>query len=319
MNHLAGPLVTGIGSLPERDAPDAVAKVARHCREIPFWPQLPARSARELMINQALAGLDDVYTLDAPVITARTNDTARLAAALRSTVVDLAPVAAGWVSFLDACAGGVFDSARAIKGQLCGPVTLALTLRHDGVSAISDDLLRRAILDRVKNLAQHQLGMLRQHHEHVIIQLDEPLLGLWGGEGPGMVDEVLGLIRSGGGIPMLHCCGRVDDGALFSSAADIVSFDVYANAPREPAILGLQRHLDAGRMVAWGAVPTQRKSSLHECHVRARRWWDALGGARALAAQSIVTATCGLASGEGHTPDRSFRLCHELAAMMKEG
>lgn len=49
--------VTGIGSLPHRDANDAIRFVAEHSPTIPFWPQLPQRSDDEMMLPQMLAPL----------------------------------------------------------------------------------------------------------------------------------------------------------------------------------------------------------------------------------------------------------------------
>jgi hypothetical protein len=46
--------VTGIGSLPLTDPQAAIRLVAQACPEVPFWPQLPRRSSRERMIEQAL-------------------------------------------------------------------------------------------------------------------------------------------------------------------------------------------------------------------------------------------------------------------------
>ncbi len=46
--------VTGIGSLPLTDPQAAIRLVAQVCPDVPFWPQLPRRSSRERMIEQAL-------------------------------------------------------------------------------------------------------------------------------------------------------------------------------------------------------------------------------------------------------------------------
>lgn len=51
--------VTGIGSLPLKNPEAAVNFVAKMCPEIPFWPQLPRRSKREPMVEQALGPLTD--------------------------------------------------------------------------------------------------------------------------------------------------------------------------------------------------------------------------------------------------------------------
>lgn len=56
MKELSG-LATGIGSLPHTDAEEAVDLVLKYCPQVPFWPQLPRRDAREGMIAQFSEGL----------------------------------------------------------------------------------------------------------------------------------------------------------------------------------------------------------------------------------------------------------------------
>ena len=49
--------VTGVGSLPFIDPDEAVAFVAEHCPQLPFWPQLPRRTAGEGVIGQGMGAL----------------------------------------------------------------------------------------------------------------------------------------------------------------------------------------------------------------------------------------------------------------------
>lgn len=49
--------VTGIGSLPLRDAKEAFRFVAEFSPDVPFWPQLPKRSPREHVVLQGIGPL----------------------------------------------------------------------------------------------------------------------------------------------------------------------------------------------------------------------------------------------------------------------
>ncbi|HDY70375.1 MAG TPA: hypothetical protein ENH50_01765, partial [Nitrospirae bacterium] len=56
-------ITTGIGSLPFHDPEAAAEFVLTHC-DIPFWPQLPAISFRELMIPQYSEGFPGIMIDD---------------------------------------------------------------------------------------------------------------------------------------------------------------------------------------------------------------------------------------------------------------
>ncbi|MCM8789956.1 MAG: hypothetical protein NC916_02940, partial [Candidatus Omnitrophica bacterium] len=51
MSNLKG-LATGIGSLPHKDADEALDLIFKYFPAIPFWPQLPNRDIREGMVAQ---------------------------------------------------------------------------------------------------------------------------------------------------------------------------------------------------------------------------------------------------------------------------
>ena len=61
-------LATGIGSLPYKDADEAVDLIFRSCPQIPFWPQLPKKDLREGMVIQFMENLPCIQ-LDALVYT----------------------------------------------------------------------------------------------------------------------------------------------------------------------------------------------------------------------------------------------------------
>jgi hypothetical protein len=50
-------LATGIGSLPHQDADKALDLIFKYTPQVPFWPQLPKRDAREGMTAQFMERL----------------------------------------------------------------------------------------------------------------------------------------------------------------------------------------------------------------------------------------------------------------------
>ncbi|MCC6546799.1 hypothetical protein IT570_06480 [Candidatus Sumerlaeota bacterium] len=307
--------VTGLGSLPLRDPEAAIKFVARYAPQMPFVPQLPNYSKRELMLNQILYGLEGAFTLDGdrpePKAGAR-----RLVSALTNRPAPLEHHSKTWKLFLEAARAGRFANASALKMQLCGPATLAASLALNGESFAENHALFEAVVIRITNVIAHVAPLLRELHPRVIIQLDEPMLehtpkiardGLW---------QCIVAIHEAVCESMVHCCARLENGRLLECGADILSFDVYSYPPTTERIAGLKRHLEKGRQIAWGVVPTVRKPSLYEVRTRASRWWMELGGGELLAQQSLITASCGLAMADGHSPEKSFLLCRDLAETM---
>ncbi|MEO8377568.1 MAG: hypothetical protein ABI579_07845, partial [Candidatus Sumerlaeota bacterium] len=198
------------------------------------------------------------------------------------------------------------------------PVTLASSLKMDGEPFLDNRALLEALVLRVKNVVTHVGTLLREVHPRVIIQLDEPMLE----QSPPGTHEALWqcivAIHEAVCESMVHCCARLENQRLLECGADILSLDVYTYPPTEEKIAALKRHLKKGRQIAWGVVPTVRKPSLYECRTRANRWWEELGGAAKLAKNSIITTTCGLAMADGHTPEKSFSLCRDIAETMGE-
>ena len=67
MNEITG-LATGIGSMPHKDVNTALDLVFKYTPQIPFWPQLPKRDARETMVAQASEGLPFIKIKDKELI-----------------------------------------------------------------------------------------------------------------------------------------------------------------------------------------------------------------------------------------------------------
>ncbi len=323
--------VTGVGSLPHVDPVHAVDFVARNAPEVPFWPQLRRRSARESMVPQtfgpALRHLvpvrgEHAYTLAASAV-------GRFAAALERDAGNLQPAnAAGFFAFTLAYEDGAFPAARAVKGHAMGPVTLACSLLVDGTPFLDRDDLRAVLADHVVRLARWQVDELQRLSSTVILVLDEAYLGVALRQDPSRIQAATDLLRSvvlrvrrPGVLVGMHCCDRIPLGVLSAVGPDLFSFDAHSGGDVFAGDPDARRFLGNGGRVAWGWIPTRDDLADLDAEAIASRWWDATASLSAaddgptpgrVRDLSLVTAACGLAGSSEATCERSFALAREV-------
>lgn len=299
-------LSTGIGSLPAMDPAEAVRLSARCCPGIPFWPQLPGRDPREQALEQGLAGLEDLISPgDGPFLfEIRDRRAFQLTAAAPPPWG--AEHASGLVAFEAAIPAGL-RGARALKGQLIGPITLAASLRWQGRPIWEDAPLLRALGVRAAWQVADQAARLRRGRVPVILALDEPSLGMLPAEvlsAEGAAYEALiwalAAIQAHGAVAALHCCSTPPWGLLTRLPVDLISFD----ASRDGARLfddADGRTLAATRWVAWGLVPTDADPAELDPTQIAAEWLASVPEGldpAVLAHRALVTPACGLAGVE---------------------
>ncbi len=143
-------LPTAIGSLPHTDSKCACDLIQNHLRDIPAWPQLPKRDFRESIYAQYSRGFPGVVIEPHRMYVDRTRDLTpeleRLYTQYLNSDIDAHSLtgdyAAGFAQFknLD------FRSARAVKGQVIGPVSWGLVVTdQDRRSILYDEMLADAI------------------------------------------------------------------------------------------------------------------------------------------------------------------------------
>src|SRR5262245_6824037 len=211
--------VTGVGSLPFVDPARAIDFVARHAREVPFWPQLKRLSPREAMIPQILGpafkhvvAVRGEYAFHVP-----SDRVDRFASALARDDAKLEPAnAAGFYAFLDGFGRGLFPDARAAKGQTMGPVTTACALESDGGALIENAELRSVVADHVVRMANWQAEAMLRVAPSVVLVLDEAYLGVALRTRPALRAVVVDMLRSvvlrirrPGVLVGLHCCDEL--------------------------------------------------------------------------------------------------------------
>jgi hypothetical protein len=324
--------VSGVGSLPFLAVAPAIDFIARRCPEVPFWPQLRRMSPREAMIPQTfgphmrhLSALRDEHGFGLTADRAR-----RFLDSLERAEAGFDPAhAAGFFAFVEACGRGVFAGARALKGQVMGPVTTASSLVVDGTSFLDHPGYRAAIADYIVRLARWQVDALQRCAGSVILVLDEAYLGVAIRSNPARREAVVDVLKSvvlrvrrPGVLVGLHCCDEIPLPVLNEIGVDLYSFDAHQGASVFAADAEGRRFVDGGGHVAWGWIPTLDDLGRVDAGEIVERWLyaaAALGAKdeRALSRvrdRSLVTASCGLAGSSIATCERSFALAGEVSS-----
>jgi methionine synthase II (cobalamin-independent) len=297
-------LACSIGSLPHFDPGEAVDFVLRHQPRLPAAPSLPARSAREGMIQQAALGVRGIEVDDAGelVIAADRLDP-------DDPLEDDSFSSDGYVG-LRAFLTAITDRAGPIKLQLTGPVTFGIALHANGVPAeVAFPLAGAAVRARAEALLRLLDDRVPQCTR--VIFVDEP--GLTGALDPAFpvaadlaLDLVSGVLAVVGAsaIAGVHCCGPADWKLVIQSGPQVISLPL--NSDVESAAGPLADYLERGGWVAWGAVPTDRPlGTTPELLWRqlSRLWCELVQEGCdpiKLRTQAMITPACGLA-GHGVT------------------
>jgi methionine synthase II (cobalamin-independent) len=336
MGFLGNCRATGIGSLPHTDPTEAVEAALAAAPDLPWWPQLPQRSKREGMVEQALDGLpglciregrlrhvqDEAFFLGAERVLAAYDAGDASAAAMAQES------AAGLKPFLEAAAA---RGIRQAKGQVAGPITTGMAvLGEDGNPILYDDVLREVLAKFLALRVRWQAAQIRAAGAEPIIFVDEPFLASFGtaffGWGKDQVQATLRAVIEGAGPTGSHCCSNTDWAMLLESPLDVVSFDAFEFAEnflvyRE----AIEAFLARGGTIAWGIVPTDPDAlaSVTGEALRERLFGllarvEALGFSRQeVLRQSLVTPACGLGTRPMEAAARALRLTRDLAADLR--
>jgi methionine synthase II (cobalamin-independent) len=330
---------TAVGSMPHTDPTSACRLVQRWLPEIPAWPQLPRRDFREAIYAQYGAGFPGVV-LDAGQGRIYVDRACDLDAELEQLYarylagdVDgaaLPPEHAAGLAHFSALDWG---AARAVKGQVIGPVSWGLTLTDTTRrSVLYDDVLADALARHLRLAAAWQERELRRLGPQTIVFVDEPYLASLGSAYVAvprelvrkLLDEVIGGLT---GLVGVHCCGNTDWPLLLEAPIDILSFDAYDYAgalalyPAE-----LSAFLERGGRLAWGIVPVaddaavlaQTAAGLVERLAAVFAVLAAKGiPLERLAASALLTPACGMGTLSEAGAERALELLAEVSRLAR--
>jgi len=274
MQSLKG-LATGIGSLPHKEAGEAVDIVFKYVPNIPFWPQLPKRDWREGMINQFSEKLPCLsLSKDGMIFNPirKEEELEYFYNRIISEDLDYFKItpdyAAGLYKFCQRLEKIDLGRLEFIKCQITGPFTFAASIKDDtGKALLHDPVFMQVISKGLVMKALWQIKLLKKFGKKIIMFIDEPYLGCFGSAYTPInrenvvnnLTETSEAIKSVGALVGIHCCGNTD-WSIFTDirSVDIINFDASGFLDRFLLYTEeLKGFLGRGGIICWGIVPTQ--------------------------------------------------------------
>lgn len=269
-------LATGIGSLPHKDAGAALDLIFKYLPQIPFWPQLPQRDAREGMVAQFSENLPGIE-LTAQGLTFRPDDQ-KLEAFYERLIaqdVDYFKISTDFSRGLDSFYARLKDvdlgKVEFIKCQITGPFTFCAGINDEkGVALLHNAVFKQAIIKGLAMKALWQIKLFKQFKKKIILFIDEPYLGCFGSAYTPLnredavkdLVELTAQVKSPDVFIGVHCCGNTD-WSIFTDVdtIDIISFDAFGFSERLLLYAqNLKGFFKRGGALCWGIVPTQEFS-----------------------------------------------------------
>ena len=340
-----------IGSLPLTDHVAACQLVWEHTPQIPLWIQLPAHK-EEGMVAQFMPGMPGICATGGSVYIDTGQDS--FDSDILAFYEDYMAVVEGRTSLSESRFVLSEDTARgffifvehlkrlstppvAIKGQVTGPFTFCTGVTDENKKAIIyDEQLKDAAVKLLALKSRWQVKQLSGFGSPVIIFFDEPALAGFGSSGfigvsrdeiAQSLEEVIAAVHSEGGLAGVHVCANTDWSLVLDSTADIVSFDAYSYFDRFILYSDqIKKFLDAGKMIAWGMVPTLKADELENATtVSLLDQWqqkaaqiEKLGiDSDQLILQSLITPSCGAGSLSIELAIKALRLTQELSEQIR--
>jgi hypothetical protein len=309
---------TGIGSLPHTD-PLKACRTILESVDIPFWPQLPHRSFRELMVPQYSEGFPFIK-IEGENITVRDVDelsvTSFYESIARGEGFEISrEYASGLYVFIDILKQSK-KKLNTVKGHVTGPLTFTLSITDSRKRPLYfNEEMRQLALELLKGKASWQIETLSPYAEKVLIFIDEPILTALGtstyigvntDEAQRLLSEIVSHVKTKGALAGIHCCSKTDWSLVLESGIDILSFDAYyywdsiGLYPEE-----VKTFLSNGGFIAWGIVPTSdaiRGLKLQNIREQLERGFNSLEKSgipsERLRKQVLLTPSCGTGSME---------------------
>jgi hypothetical protein len=348
MNKPAPFLATAIGSLPHASPADAVKIVLQSIPDCPIWPQLPKRGFREQMEIQYSEGLPCVVLDEAKGrMHFETADEEASAAALGGFYEKYlaAEESNDWSAFAisPAFSAGIYALEEAlaagakrqwIKVQTTGPLTIGLSIVDQDKRAIYyNEMFRDALVKAMIAKCRWQISTFSPLADGIICFVDEPILSAFGSstyvsvareDVVAILAEMVAAIHGAGALCGVHCCGNTEWPILMDAGVDIVNFDAFGFG--ESMTLypeQLKKHLDAGRYLAWGLVPTSEKAAGQTVDTLVDHY-DGLCarlaergiGRELVERQTILTPSCGTGSLPQELAEKVFALLKKTSAAL---
>ena len=330
---------TGIGSLPHKYSAPVIQLVLKHLPAIPFWPQLPQRSFLEGMAAQFTEGLPNVV-IDEPnkkILVDTTDIESGLADFYQHYLdndIDYFAIslerAVGFYGMFNQLQKG-HGNLQYVKGQVTGPITFgAMLTDKEGVALMHHPALADALNKCLIMKARWQIAAFKKLGLKSIIFLDEPyLMGYGSAYVPlnketviSRLAELADTIHKDDALVGIHCCGNTDWSALLATPVDILNFDGYGFMDKLMLYTDdLKRFIERGGVIAWGMVPSvelDKPVTAEEIISKLDQGVNTLAqkgiDPGKIAAQSILTPSCGLGALGADEAEKRLQLLAEVAS-----
>ncbi|HJO93503.1 MAG TPA: hypothetical protein QF753_08905 [Victivallales bacterium] len=332
---------TMIGSMPQKEASEALNLLGCYPLSIPAWPQLPKRSFKEAMITQYSEGFPGIKVdeINKRIWLERDNslleNMAQFYEEFISENIDAFSISKNYAEGLHLFLNNLEKEnvkLPFIKGQITGPFTFGLGLSDNEKKPIWFDINYRDIV--IKGLtmkALWQIKRLEKYADNVIIFMDEPILsalgtpayiGIQDDEVISSLDEIITTLKNNGAICGVHCCGNMDWGVLARTNLDIIAFDAYYYGDKLTLYPDeIRAFLDRGGILAFGIVPTSSPENLiNENKItindKLNRLLDQFIGkgipSELLKKQMIFTPSCGMGSLSADDSEQVLKLLNNI-------
>lgn len=286
---------TAVGSLPHKDAKEAIGLIFDTFKEIPFWPQLANVDRHEDMTVQYIQGIPGIiydeknckYCYDAQSdkffeeLEEFFMDYEAIVNEKDFTNLDKYAITAPYTSaiplYLEKFKQGNYSYA---KCHIIGPFTWGTSLcGEDGVCAFYDETYREVLIKGLTLKAVWQIQQIKKANPDAkpVMFMDEPVMSQYGTsafitvkkeEVVDALKEISDIIKEFGGLCAVHCCGKSDWSVLIEAGVDIINFDAFSYSKSLGAYAkDMEKFLKSGGYIAWGIVPTLDKDALEKTNL----------------------------------------------------
>lgn len=336
-------LTTGIGSLADRDIRSALDIVFKYTPNIPFWPQLPKRDAREGMVAQFSENLPCLKMSGNDLIfdpQHREEELEKFYDRIIAGDTDYFKItdkfAKGLHGFLHRLEKEDNKQVQFVKCQVTGPFTFLASINDDkGRALLHDHVFMQVAIKALSMKALWQIKLFSRFGKKIIVSFDEPYLGCFGSAyTPINRDDVIkGLVeltaplKSEGVLTGVHCCGNTD-WSIFTDvpSIDFISFDAFGFLDKFILYAdNLKSFIEREGIICWGVIPTQEFS----CKETPQALFERIkSGISALTKKGldkdllqrglIVSPACGLGSLDLEKSEAIFEALSEVSALIKK-
>ena len=346
-------LATAIGSLPHSDPDQACDVVLNNIPDAPIWPQLSARGLHEQMEIQYSEGMprrvideekgrmyfetsgdysDEFAEFYEKYMTAMDEDDGDG----DCSALAISPeYSAGFYAMEEKLkASGL--KRKFCKVQTTGPCSFSLTVVDENKKALYyNEEFRDMIVKALAMKCRWQIQRYKPYADDIICFVDEPILSAFGSstyvsvnrdDVVALLTEMVEAIHADGGYAGVHCCGNTEWSILMDAGVDMVNFDAFefgetiAMYPDH-----VQAHLEAGKMLAWGVVPTStaiREQTVESLVAKYEQGLDNLAEKTGLDKQlilnqTVITPSCGTGSMEIADAEKVFAISGQVSQALQ--